>query len=105
MADVFEGNPDARQLESDRLPSEVMLFRPKYRQLTTDELDLHNEIKAKAGELAALFAKIDPAPRESQPSPSVDLLRHIALNRGASVTLAIRHLEDAVYRAIKALTG
>lgn len=105
MGDVFEDNPDGRQLESDRLPSEAMLFRPKYRQLATDELDLHNEIKAKAAELAALFAKIDPTTREPLPSPSVDLLRHIALNRGASVTLAIRHLEDAVYRAVKALTG
>ena len=105
MADVFEGAPDARQTASEALAAETMLFRPRYRQLSESEVALHDRIKAKAAELAALFVEIDTTTREPLPSAGIQPLRHIALNRGANVTLAVRHLEDAVYRAVKALTA
>lgn len=56
MANVFEGKPDARQSEDTDLV--VSRFRPKYRALTDDEKALHDEIKAKASELEALFERI-----------------------------------------------
>lgn len=96
MPNVYE-NQDADARQEDDIQTE--LFRPRYRKLEQAELDLHDEIKAKASELANLFAKI---PRDSR--ASAGFLGGLAGNRGANVTLAIRHLEDAVYRAVKALT-
>jgi len=54
MANVYEGQPDARQ-EGDIKPSR---FRPRYRQLTDEEKQLHDDIKAKAVELEDLFSKV-----------------------------------------------
>lgn len=91
---------DARQTPegaTDPLPS---LFRKRYRQLQPDELALHDAIKGKADELAQLFAQIPL----HQLRPGMALLDQLAVNNGANVTLALRHLEDAVYRAVKALT-
>jgi len=58
MANVFEGEPDGRQ--SDDVNAVVSRFRPKYRALTDEEKALHDEIKAKASELEALFEKVKP---------------------------------------------
>lgn len=58
MAHVFEGTPDARQ--SPETPLQVSRFRPRYRALTDDEKALHDDLKAKAVELEALFAKVKP---------------------------------------------
>ena len=58
MANTFEGKPDARQ--SDDVKHPVSRFRPTYRALTDDEKALHDDLKAKAVELEALFGKVKP---------------------------------------------
>ena len=55
MANVYENQPDERQAEEAIKPSR---FRPKYRQLTEDELALHNALKDKAAELETLFNQV-----------------------------------------------
>lgn len=54
---VYSGAPDARQGGADEPTSR---FRPRYRALTADEKALHDEIKAKAAELEALFERVKP---------------------------------------------
>ena len=71
------------------------LFRKRYRQLNPDEVALHDQIKDKADELYALFRQVSDI--EKGPDANRE--------RGANVTLAKRHLEDAVYRAVKGLTS
>ena len=93
--DVYAGTPDARQSEEAEVQPAFSLFRKRYRQLTPDEVALHDQIKDKADELYALFLKV--ADIESGMSQNRE--------RGANVTLAKRHLEDAVYRAVKGLTS
>ena len=58
MTNVYEGTPDARQSADVAHP--VSSFRPTYRALTPDEKALHDDLKAKAVELEALFAKVKP---------------------------------------------
>lgn len=53
-SDVFEGRPDARQ--GGDIPTSR--FRPRYRALTQEEVALHDEIKAKATEMEALFVRV-----------------------------------------------
>jgi hypothetical protein len=43
MANVFEGQPDARQSDDPEMP--VSRFRPRYRALSDDEKALHDDIK------------------------------------------------------------
>lgn len=81
MANVFEGNPDDRQ-DSENIP--VSRFRPRYRALTDEEKKVHDEIKAKAEELEALYSKV------------------VA---GRYNSLAITHLEESVMWIVKELTG
>jgi hypothetical protein len=57
MAHVYDGKPDERQSD-DAIP--VSRFRPKYRVLTEEEKQLHDEIKSKAAELEALFERVKP---------------------------------------------
>ncbi len=102
MGNVYEGGDADKRQEGDIVPS---MFRPRYRKLDEAEVALHDAIKGKADELAALFAKVDTTPRGAVPNPASDVLGHVAMNRGAHVTIALRHLEDAVYRAVKALTA
>lgn len=93
---IWEGNKsDERQTANAELSDEHRLFRKRYRQLSQEEVALHDKIKDTADELAALFFKVAPVhlgPVENR-------------ERGANVSLAIRHLEDAVYRAVKGLTA
>ncbi len=56
MANVYEGKTDARQSADVNHP--VSRFRPTYRALTDDEKALHDDLKAKAVELEALFGKV-----------------------------------------------
>ena len=93
--DVFETAPDARQGTAPQLSDEHKLFRKRYRQLSPEEVALHDQIKDKADELYALFLQISPI--ETQADSNRE--------RGANVALAKRHLEDAVYRAVKGLTA
>jgi len=113
MSNVYQdGQGDARQTDAAAIPDDCKLFRKRYRQLSTEEVALHDAIKDKADELAALFAKVKLSPQPpTTPPPGLEggepaaRLYVLANNQGANVTLALRHLEDAVYRAVKALTA
>lgn len=82
MANVYEGQPDARQSNDPTLP--VSRFRPRYRALTDEEKALHDEIKAKAAELEALFERVKP---------------------GRYRSLGITALEEAIMWTVKELTS
>lgn len=79
---VFEGAPDARQSTSTTEP--VSRFRPKYRALEPDEKQLHDDLKAKAAELEALFEQVKP---------------------GRYRSLGLTALEEAVMWTVKELTS
>lgn len=81
MAHVYEGKPDGRQADTDIA---VSRFRPRYRVLTDEEKVLHDEIKNKATELEALYAKV---------------------NAGRYNSLAITSLEQSVMWIVKELTS
>lgn len=99
---VFERqSADQRQTPPDAEAPAPSLFRKRYRQLTPDEVALHDQIKDKAEDLAQLFGQINTMRLPMAPG----VLGNVATNQGANVTLALRHLEDAVYRAVKALTA
>lgn len=78
---LYEGKPDDRQGDA---ATKTSRFRPRYRALTPEEKQLHDEIKAKAEELEALFEKV-PA--------------------GRYTSLAFTALEQAVMWVIKQLTA
>ena len=81
MADVFEGKPDARHAAE---PIPVSRFRPRYRSLSVEEIELHDAIKAKAGELETLFLQV---------------------KEGRYRALSLTALEEAVMWNIKELTA
>ncbi len=82
MPNVFEGTPDARQSADVAHP--VSRFRPTYRALTDAEKLLHDELKSKAVELEALFAKVKP---------------------GRYNALAVTSLEQSIMWIVKELTS
>lgn len=82
MSHVFDGKPDTRQ--SDSVAHPVSRFRPTYRALSDDEKALHDEIKAKATELEALFSRVKP---------------------GRYNSLAITALEQSIMWVVKELTS
>jgi hypothetical protein len=92
MTHVFDGEPDARQSDDPAMPTSR--FRPKYRALTGDEKQLHDEIKAAAQMLEALFKRVEVRRqingREPQPREAA---------------LAMTKLEEAVMWAVKGLTA
>jgi hypothetical protein len=81
MADVYEGAPDGRQGDAAQ---PVSRFRPRYRALTDEEKALHDAIKAKADELAALFEQV---------------------KAGRYRSLGLTALEEAVMWTVKELTS
>ncbi len=87
MANVFDGQPDARQ--SPDVAHQVSRFRPTYRALSDDEKALHDQIKAKAVELEALLGSI--------PKGDGTRARYHAL--------AMTSLEEAIMWGVKALTS
>ena len=93
--DLYADTADARQSGAAEVADEHSLFRKRYRKLSPDEVKLHDQIKDKADELYALFLKVSNI--EAAPDSNRE--------RGANVALAKRHLEDAVYRAVKGLTS
>ena len=93
--DLYAGTPDERQSDQAALAPEHSLFRKRYRQLSPEEVALHDQIKDKADELYALFLKVS----------NIEVGQDPNRERGANVALAKRHLEDAVYRAVKGLTS
>lgn len=79
---VFKGQPDSRQSSDVQHP--VSRFRPTYRALTDDEKALHDEIKTKAADLEASYAKV---------------------KSGRYNSLAITALEQSVMWVVKELTS
>jgi hypothetical protein len=82
MSNVYEGKPDARQ--SEKVDEPVSRFRPRYRALTDDEKQLHDQIKEQAAGLETLFSKVKP---------------------GRYHALAITALEQSVMWIVKELTS
>jgi hypothetical protein len=82
MTSVYAGTPDARQAASTTHP--VSRFRPTYRALSDDEKALHDQLKTKAAELEALFAKVKP---------------------GRYNALAVTSLEQSIMWIVKELTS
>lgn len=111
MGNVYEsGQGDDRQSAASALADEHKLFRKRYRQLAANEIALHDAIKDKADELAALIASVkctgpSPAPQNRVMSLAESRLANLNDNQGANITISLRHLEDCVYRAVKALTA
>ena len=97
---VFQnGNADARESDDER-PS---LFRKRYRKLTAGELAVHDAIKDAAEELAEVIGQLN-----SDVARKFDIAlvtSNVTAKDAGNVTLALRHLEDCVYRAVKALTA
>ncbi len=101
MANVYEGGDgDARQSDDSKAPAS--LFRSRYRTLSEAEVATPDAIKAKADELAVLIAGLKPLTQSRGAMGS--LLDDLAQNKMANIVLSLRHLEDSVYRAVKALT-
>lgn len=97
---IYEGGEgDVRQ--SDDADLKPSLFRNRYKKLSDEEVKLHDAIKAKASELAELIESIPGGANSHLPS---QMIAHLAGNKTANKVIALRHLEDAVYRAVKALT-
>lgn len=86
MSNVYEGTPDARQ--SDREDYPVTRFRPRYRALSEEEKNLHDEIKGAADALERVMVKAN----DLRGNP-----RYHAL--------AITSLEQAVMWSVKGLTS
>jgi hypothetical protein len=82
MTNVFDGKPDARQ--SDNVQEPVSRFRPRYRALSDDEKQLHDDIKSAFVAVENLIDKI----------PS-----------GRYRALAYTSLEESCMWAIKELTA
>lgn len=74
------GQPDKRLSATDEKPSR---FRPRYRKLTATELLVHDEIKAQAVGMEALFASVP---------------------EGRYKSMALTALEESVMWAVKGLT-
>jgi len=81
MAHVFNGEPDGRQ-SAEAIP--VSRFRPQYRALSDEGKALHDEIKAKAVELEALFERV---------------------GKGRYQSLAFTSLEESIMWIVKQLTS
>lgn len=82
MSNVYAGKPDERQSNDEQ--HKVSRFRPTYRALSDEEKALHDEIKAKAVELEALFERV---------------------GTGRYASLAMTELELSVMWAVKQLTS
>ncbi len=79
---VYEGAPDGRQSSDVAMPTSR--FRPRYRALTDAEKALHDNIKAKAAELEALFEQV---------------------LAGRYLSLGLTALEESVIWVVKGLTS
>jgi len=86
MANVFEGAPDARQSENEAEP--MSRFRPRYRALSDDERQFHDDLKAHYEMVEHMVDQL------------VD-----RLPGGRYKALALTTLEESCMWAIKALTA
>ena len=84
MANVYEGAPDARQLSDQPPQPPLKRFRPRYRQLTPEELAHHDALKAAYEAVEVLILQL-PA--------------------GRYRALALTTLEESCMWAVKELTA
>jgi ribonucleotide reductase beta subunit family protein with ferritin-like domain len=82
MANVYEGPPDTRQSE-EHIP--VSRFRPRYRALSDEEKQLHDDIKTFAAALESQYARVS--------------------SNGRYKALALTALEESVMWIVKELTS
>lgn len=82
MANVYDGKPDSRQSDDESL--QVSRFRPKYRALSDEEKQLHDDIKA-------AYAAVEK---------QIERMKH-----GRYRALALTALEESCMWAIKELTS
>lgn len=82
MTNLYEGPVDGRQGDESVKPSR---FRPRYRALTDEEKQLHDELKNTASLMEALYAKVKPGGRYN--------------------SLAMTSLEESVMWIVKELTS
>lgn len=82
MANVFEGQPDARQSDDEKM--KTSRFRPKYRALSDMEKQLHDDIKLVASQMEELYGYV---------------------KAGRYNSLAMTSLEQSVMWIIKELTS
>jgi len=81
MANVYEGQPDARQSGDEAM--QVSRFRPRYRALSHEEVALHDELKD-------AYARVEQF--------------ICLLPAGRYTALALTTLEESCMWAVKALT-
>jgi len=97
-ATLYKNNdPDARQSDSKVNLNINNPFRPRYRKLAQSELDYHDKIRLEAFTLLETIRNVVKVRADAGQTSSGEEL--------ACLKLAERHLEDAVYRAVKALTA
>jgi hypothetical protein len=96
---IFAGEPDARQSTETELTADSGLFRKRYRKLSAEELLVHDNIKDQAEQLLIAIGYVHRPPLDAEHPTRAESenVRNFYLSR--------QHLEDAVYRAVKALTG
>lgn len=82
MANVYEKEPDERQSADTQEP--LSRFRPRYRALTDDEKQLHDDLKAAYANIEEMIGRLAP---------------------GRYRALAITTLEESCMWAVKELTS
>lgn len=95
-SNVYAGGMTDKRISDEPTPGDNP-FRPRYRKLGPKELDHHDRIKLQAMDLLTTFRQI-PMIRAQDGNTNDG-------EGAANIKLAQRHLEDAVYRAVKALTA
>lgn len=104
---VFSGTPDARQSTDSPAP-DAGPFRRRYRALTPDEVKHHDDIKDAATELWNLIESIPSVRGDISTSDRLPLDEATFKLNGEvrrDMALAKTALEDAVMRAVRALTA
>jgi hypothetical protein len=105
---LFAGEPDARQTDEAVMAPQHGLFRKRYRKLSATDIETQDAIKDIASVLAEAIGRlnVDVAKKLGVTFEDEEMERALGYACDpAGVTLAIRHLEDAVYRAVKVLTA
>ena len=124
LGHVFADEPDRRQAP-EKMP--VSRFRPRYRSLDADEVDLHDRIKTAAEALEALYDEVRARAVADQKrveasvvtlpdefvSPSMRAADDRAISdaktrageRARLVSIALTDLEKSIAMAVKGLTG
>lgn len=93
---LYEGGKEDKRVSDEPTPGDNP-FRPRYRKLGSKELDHHDKIKLQAMDLLTTFRQIPTIRAQDGQTNDGE--------GAANIKLAQRHLEDAVYRAVKALTA